>query len=98
MEHRSGNLKNVQRQRGEVKMKIQAHDAHYSFDYTAWVNAVFDVAVKQYGMSKFYEYQWGIAPETMAKFFRYKPVSLPTMLQIQFGSGVPMEAFVTKID
>jgi len=79
-------------------MNIQAHDAHYSFDYVSWVNAVFDAAVGKFGHTQFCQYSWGITPSVMSKFWRYKKVSLPTMLQIEYGSGVPMLKFVIKID
>jgi len=79
-------------------MKIQAHDAHYSFDYVAFVNAVFDAYMDKFGMTKFIDYQWGITPAVMGKFFRYRSVSLPTLLKIEFGSGVRMMDFVIKID
>lgn len=79
-------------------MKIQAHDAHYSLDYAGWVNAVFDACFKSGKDFKFTAYKWGIAPSVMAKFFRYQHVSLPTMLQIEFGSGVKMIDYCVKID
>lgn len=79
-------------------MKVQCHDAHYSFDYVAWVNAVFEKCVAIKPNMQFGEWRWGIAPAVMQKFFRYEHVSLPTMLQIEFGSGVPMLNYVIKID
>lgn len=79
-------------------MKIVCHDAHYSFDYVAWVNAVFDKCVATEHFKQFTSYNWGISPGVMAKFWRYEKVSLPTMLQIEFGSGVQMWPYVIKID
>lgn len=79
-------------------MKVQCHDAHYSFDYNSWVNAVFDHCFTSGVPKSIYEWRWGITPAVMGKFFRYQRVSLPTMLQIEFGSGVKMINFCTKID
>ena len=79
-------------------MLIQGHDANYSFDYKSFVNAVFDVVSTRPDFKSFYQYQWGITPNVMGKFFCYKKVSLPTLLQIEVGSGVRMIDHVVKIN
>lgn len=79
-------------------MKIQAHDAYFSFDNVQWVNAVLFEAIANHGLNNFHTPLWGVTGAVMGKFFRYQTVSLPTMLTIEAGSGIKMIDFVIDID
>ena len=79
-------------------MKMQAHDAFRTFDYVAFVNAVFDkimAADKSFDQAAI---EAGLSFSIISNFFRYERVSLPTLIRIAEYAQVHLGDFVIEQD
>lgn len=79
-------------------MKIQLHDAYYTFDWTAVVNDCYSVVVDEHGTPSNFARHMGISDAVVCKFFRYKPVSFPTFLAIASACHITLMDYIIYQD
>jgi len=79
-------------------MKMQAHDAFRTFDFVAFVNAVFDRIMDADKSFDQVAIEAGLSFPVICNFFRYERVSLPTLIKIAEYAQVHLGDFVIEQD
>jgi len=79
-------------------MKIQAHSAYQTFDFIAFVNAVFDEMVNHNMQPTELAEETGYTDGLIYKVLRYETCSLPTIITLAKWAEIDLSDFVIEQD